>query len=72
MSEPKVRVSDGQWAVDIGLLAKLGSLAVHVEEAIGPRGHPFDIEACRGLVADPEVQALLSRLAKMSLLPVRR
>ena len=54
------------------LAAKLGSLAVHVEEAIGFKGHPFDVEACRGLLLDPEVVNFLEMLRLMVLLPVKR
>ena len=38
------------------LLCKLGSIAVHTEEALSPNGHPYDFEAVNLLLADVEVQ----------------
>ena len=38
------------------LLCKLGSLIVHADEALALKGHTFDVEAMKPLLADPEVQ----------------
>jgi hypothetical protein len=32
---------------DLPLLMKLGSIIVHTEEMISPKGHPVDMEAMR-------------------------
>jgi hypothetical protein len=55
-----------------GLLCKLGSLAVHVDEALSANGHDLDIQACRGILKDPEVIAWLDGMDGMALLPVKR
>jgi hypothetical protein len=54
------------------LAAKLGSLIVHTEEAISAKGHPFDVEAVKALLADAEVQEWLDGLRALALLPVKR
>lgn len=56
----------------VGLLAKLGSVAQHIDEATGADGHAFDMAAIRSLLADPEVSAWLDQMHKRGLLPVRR
>ena len=54
------------------LLAKLGSVIVHVEEAAAPGGHPFDVTAIRSILADPEVAEWMKGMGKLALLPVKR
>jgi hypothetical protein len=54
------------------LLVKLGSIAVHAEEMIEPRGHPLDLEALRALLADPEVIEWRLGMDKMAFLSVMR
>jgi hypothetical protein len=54
------------------LLSKLGSIAVHVEELLGPTGHTFDKSALDSVLADPEVREWLAAMARMAMLPVRR
>lgn len=54
-----------------GVAIKLAALAVHVQEALGPTGHPLDIEAAKGLAADPDVTEWLGSL-NPALLPVKR
>jgi hypothetical protein len=54
------------------LAAKLGSLVVHVNEATSPHGHPFDVEACRQLVNDPEVVEWIKGLQEQALVPAMR
>jgi hypothetical protein len=67
---------DGQERVLIEptmqILCKLGSIARHVEEANGPGGKQFDVEAATGLVEDHEVQAWMAEMDKLALLPVKR
>lgn len=52
--------------------AKLGSLVVHIEEFLSPQGDPFDADAIRGLLADPEVQTFVEALRALALVPVKR
>jgi hypothetical protein len=59
-------------APPIGLLAKIGSILVHVEEGAGEGGHAFDRMAVRSLLADREVQDWLGGMRDASLLPVKR
>ena len=54
------------------LLAKLGSIIVHVEEATGADGHAYDLIATRQLIADREVQEWLDGMRKAAMLPVKR
>lgn len=54
------------------LLAKLGSIIIHAEEAASPGGHPFDAEAVKALMADVEVQDWLRGMANLAMLPVKR
>lgn len=56
----------------VGLLAKLGSIAQHIDEVCGTDGHAFDWSAIRSLLSDPEVTAWLDKMHKQGLLPVRR
>ena len=56
----------------VALLAKLGSIAQHCDEAIGADGHAFDLTAIRALLADPEVSRWLDAMHKLALLPVKR
>lgn len=57
---------------DAGLLCKLGSIAVHVDEAMSKDGHPFDIEALRSLLNDPDVRLWLMQMDGLALLPKKR
>ncbi len=54
------------------LLAKLGSIARHVEEATGRSGHALDLVACESLLSDPEVQEWMAAMDAMAMLPVKR
>jgi hypothetical protein len=65
-------MSDDPLKPSVSLLAKLGSIAQHVDEATSPKGHEFDIAAARALLADPEVSAWLDAMHKLALLPVKR
>jgi hypothetical protein len=55
---------------DLRLLAKLGSIVVHADELLSPRGHDYDKVALRGLIADPEVQNWIKEMG--ALLPLKR
>jgi hypothetical protein len=54
------------------LLAKLGSIARHVEEGTGAGRHHLDLAACEALLADPEVIEWMAAMDAMALLPVKR
>lgn len=54
------------------VLIKLGSLAVHVEELLGPNGHHFDKAALDTVLHDADVVAWLKDMGAMALLPVKR
>jgi len=54
----------------ITLLCKLGSIAVHVDEALSAEGHPFDWAATRLLLNDPEVKQWIADMGV--LLPQKR
>lgn len=56
----------------LSLLVKLGSIAVHVEEAIAPGGHEYDWTAIRGLLSDPEVVAWRAAMDAQAFLPKKR
>lgn len=54
------------------LLVKLGSIAVHVDEMLAPRGHPLDRVALHSLLADPEVKEWVAQMDAMAMLPKKR
>lgn len=54
------------------LLCKLGSIIVHFEELNSKDGHAFDKIAVDQLIADPDVQAWISEMQAMAMLPVKR
>jgi len=57
----------------IGVLVKLGSLAVHIEELFSPGGNAtFDKPAIETILHDEEVQQWLKLMGKNALLPVTR
>lgn len=60
------------YAPPVRLLAKLGSIIVHVEEGSGAGGHQFDWSAIRSLLADREVQDWIEVMGKHGLVPVKR
>lgn len=55
-----------------GLLAKLGSIAVHAEEFLSPTSHAFDKHALESLLNDVEVKAWLAAMDKLAMLPKKR
>lgn len=54
------------------VLCKLGSLAVHVEEARSKIGHPFDWSAIDSILSDQEVKEWLAVMDRGAFLPVKR
>lgn len=56
----------------ITLLVKLGSIAVHAEEILSPKGHEVDRVALQTLFDDAEVIAWRKAMDKMAMLPVKR
>lgn len=54
------------------LLVKLGSLAIHIEEAISSKGHHFDIATIKGQLQDEELREWLKAMDKLALLPKKR
>lgn len=54
------------------LLAKVGSILVHVEEMLSPQGHRFDRAALEATMNDPEVKEWLEALDKLALVPKKR
>jgi hypothetical protein len=54
------------------ILCALGSIAAHAEEYFSPGGHPFDAEAIKSAMSQPEVQAWLEGMRKAAFLPVKR
>jgi hypothetical protein len=56
--------------LSLSLAIKLGSIAVHADEMLSPKGHHFDKVALEGLVQDVEVIAWVKKMG--ALLPVKR
>ena len=54
------------------LLAKIGSILVHVDEATGEGAHHLDWQAVKGLMDDPEVTSGLEGMDALALLPKKR
>ena len=57
---------------DVAILCKLGSIAVHVDEYLSAKGHPFDEHALRALLHDPAVEKWLKQMEKLALIPKKR
>lgn len=60
------------FVIEGALAAKIGSVLVHVDEAISADGHLFDWEATRALLGDAAVLEWLRALQKMALVPMKR
>ena len=56
----------------LSLLVKLGSIAVHVDEMLSPKGHEFDRHALGSLLQDHEVTEWLASMEKSSFIPKKR
>lgn len=55
-----------------GLLCKLGSIAVHVDEMLSAGGHQFDRIATENLIWDSEVQEWLRAMDGLAMIPKKR
>jgi hypothetical protein len=56
----------------VTVLVKLGSIAVHVDEMLSPRGHPVDKVALQTLLDDAELKDWLAQMSAMAMLPLKR
>lgn len=54
----------------LGLLVKLGSIAVHCDEMLSPSVHDFDKIAIQQLLNDPDVAAWIKAMG--AFMPVKR
>lgn len=63
---------DQPFSPSVTLLVKLGSIAVHAEEMLSAKGHPFDKAALEQLLDDLEVKQWREAMDKLAMLPVRR
>ena len=54
------------------LLAKLGSVLIHVEEFLSDDGHAFDRAAIDALAQDSEIKEWLAAMRTMALVPEQR
>jgi len=54
------------------VLIKLGSLFVHVEEAISTKAHSFDILAIKQILEDDDVKAWIEKMDNLALVPKKR
>jgi len=61
---------DEELKPSLSLLVKLGSIAVHTEELMSPKGHDFDRFALATLLKDAEVVTWIKQMG--CLLPVKR
>lgn len=54
----------------VALLSKLGSIIVHAEEVLSPKGHAFDKAALQSLFDDTEVKQWIKQMGPF--LPLKR
>jgi hypothetical protein len=57
---------------EVRVLAKVGSILVHIEEGFGEDGHSFDLIAIKTLLNDPDVRHWIEGMRKLALVPVKR
>ena len=55
---------------DIALLSKIGSIVVHADELLSPKGHVYDKTVFQQLLNDPDVQMWIKQMGP--LLPQKR
>lgn len=72
MTEPSRSTSQYPFAIPGSLAAKVGSIVVHVDEALSDDGHKFDVLALQSLIALPDVQEWVAALGKLGLVAVKR
>lgn len=58
--------------VNLPILVKLGSIAVHAEELLSDDGNAFDRVAIKSLLDDPDVKGYLATLDAAGFLPKKR
>lgn len=58
--------------VSFTLLIKLGSIAIHIEELLSPKGHELDKEALKTLLEDKEVRIFLEDPKMKVFFPIKR
>lgn len=46
----------------LSLLAKIGSIVVHVDESLAAGGHALDVEAIKSLLTDAEVRSWIESM----------
>jgi hypothetical protein len=66
------RASNYPLNPSVALLAKLGSILVHVEEYLSPDGSPFDRAAIDAGLNDAELRAWLAGMDRLTLVPKKR
>ena len=72
-NKPKTEVINVDKTIpNLGLCCKLGSIIVHIQEALSKKGSGYDIQALIPLVNDKEVNDWLKEMDKMTLLPKKR
>lgn len=65
-------MSDNPLNPPMSVLCKLGLIITHVEEALSPGAHDFDLVAMKSVITDPEVQRWLGAMGAMALIPLKR
>jgi hypothetical protein len=55
-----------------GILIKLGSIYVHIDEAMSKKGHNFDVLALKQLLEDPELKEWIKQMDALALIPKKR
>lgn len=71
MAKKPIKDFEKTKQLSAALAIKLGSVLVHVEEMLSPKGHTFDEEALRGLLQDAEVREWLGHFPDV-MLPLKR
>jgi hypothetical protein len=59
------KLADDPMKPSLELLAKLGSIAVHVEEFFSVGGNPIDMQTAWQVAKSPEVQAWLKAMGPL-------
>ena len=54
------------------ILIKLGSLFVHIEEALSDKAHHFDIAVIKQALVDKELTEWIKGMDKLALIPKKR
>lgn len=66
------KTNDPTKDVAVTVLIKLGSIAIHAEEMMSPKGHEFDRVALNSLLRDPEIKQWLAAMDRLAFLPKKR